>query len=79
MGVGILRGIMDMKIPTYITFAAYWLIGIPVGYVLGLRWGLGVTGVWLGLFLGLASSALMMIFRFNRMTLMTNDELGITN
>jgi multidrug resistance protein, MATE family len=75
VGIGMLRGIMDMKIPTIMTFAAYWIIGIPVGYVLGLRWGLGVTGVWLGLFLGLAASALMMIARFDRISRLAGKDV----
>lgn len=68
VGVGMLRGIMDMKIPTILTFIAYWVIGLPSGYILGIRWNLGVTGVWLGLFIGLTASALMMIGRFYRIS-----------
>ncbi len=63
-----LRGAMDVKIPTFITFAAYWLIGLPVGYVLGIRMKLGVTGVWIGLLMGLSASAVMMLTRFHRIT-----------
>lgn len=65
VGIGMLRGIMDMKIPTLMTFIAYWIIGIPAGYALGITAGLGVTGVWLGLFAGLTASALMVLTRFH--------------
>ncbi|GAB6096783.1 MATE family efflux transporter [Desulfatiferula olefinivorans] len=65
VGIGMLRGIMDMKIPTLMTFIAYWIIGIPAGYVLGITSGMGVTGVWLGLFAGLTASALMVLTRFH--------------
>ncbi|MBU1169550.1 MAG: MATE family efflux transporter [Proteobacteria bacterium] len=68
VGIGMLRGIMDMKIPTVMTFAAYWVIGIPSGYILGIRWHMGVTGVWLGLFVGLSASAIMMLVRFHRIS-----------
>ena len=68
VGAGMLRGIMDMKIPTLITFAAYWLVGIPAGYVMGIRMHMGVNGVWLGLLMGLSASAVMMLFRFHRIT-----------
>jgi MATE family multidrug resistance protein len=68
VGVGMLRGLMDMKIPTVMTFAAYWIIGIPAGYVLGITLHMGVTGVWWGLFFGLSSSAVMMLVRFYRIS-----------
>ena len=63
-----LRGAMDVRIPTFITFAAYWIVGLPVGYVLGIRLGLGVIGVWIGLLMGLGASAVMMLSRFHRIT-----------
>jgi len=65
VGVGALRGIADAKVPTVITFVAYWVIALPVGYVLGFNLNLGVTGVWIGLLLGLTASALMLTVRFN--------------
>ncbi|MGD9899098.1 MAG: MATE family efflux transporter [Calditrichaceae bacterium] len=64
-GVGILRGMADTKIPTIITFIAYWIIGLPAGYILGFPLGLGVQGVWIGLLLGLTASAFLLTIRFN--------------
>lgn len=68
VGLGMLRGITDMRIPTLITFTAYWVVGIPVGYVLGITFGKGVIGVWIGLSLGLVASAVMLLMRFHWMT-----------
>lgn len=65
VSAGMLRGVMDVNIPTVITFMAYWVIGIPVGYVLGIRIHQGVTGVWIGLLTGLTASAVMMLVRFH--------------
>lgn len=65
VGLGILRGLTDVKIPTAITFTAYWIIGLPVGYLLGFYTELGVIGVWIGLFLGLFVSAVLLSIRFN--------------
>jgi len=65
VSAGMLRGVMDVNIPTVITFTAYWVIGIPVGYVLGIRMHYGVTGVWVGLLTGLTASAVMMLVRFH--------------
>jgi MATE family multidrug resistance protein len=64
VGLGILRGMGDVNIPTIVTFIAYWIIGLPIGYVLGVTFKLGVTGVWYGLTLGLMASALMLFIRF---------------
>jgi MATE family multidrug resistance protein len=68
VSAGMLRGAMDVNVPTVITFAAYWVVGIPVGYVLGIRMGFGVTGVWTGLFMGLSTSAVLMLSRFYRIS-----------
>ena len=38
VALGILRGINDTKIPTIVTLIAYWVIGLPLGYYLGLLW-----------------------------------------
>ena len=65
VGLGILRGISDVKVPTVITFLAYWVVGLPVGYILGFNYNLGVQGVWIGLSVALAVSALSLSFRFN--------------
>mgnify|MGYP000390869154 CR=1 FL=1 len=65
VGLGILRGIGDVNIPTVITFIAYWIVGLPCGYYLGIILNLGVTGVWYGLTLGLLFSAGLLFFRFH--------------
>ena len=65
VGIGILRGLTDVKIPTLITFTAYWIIGLPIAYLLGFILHLGVQGVWIGLLIGLTASAVMLTLRFN--------------
>ncbi|MFK5891054.1 MAG: MATE family efflux transporter [Flavobacteriaceae bacterium] len=66
--LGALRGLQDVKIPTYITFVAYWIIGFPVSYYLGKMAGLGSQGIWIGLLLGLTASAILLFIRFNYLT-----------
>ena len=66
--LGALRGMQDVKIPTIMTFIAYWLIGFPTCYYLGLHTPLKSTGIWIGLLLGLASAAIMLYIRFNYLT-----------
>lgn len=65
VGIGVLRGLTDVKGPTIITFIAYWVISLPIAYLLAFNFNLGVDGVWIGLFVGLTASALMLTFRFN--------------
>jgi len=66
--LGALRGLQDVKIPTLITFIAYWLIGFPISYYLGLHTTWGSTGIWIGLLTGLTASAIMLYIRFNYLT-----------
>ena len=63
VGLGTLRGMGDVTIPTFITFFAYWIIGLPLAYVLGIQLNLGVKGIWYGLTLGLLTSSLLLYFR----------------
>lgn len=66
--LGALRGLQDVKIPTIITFIAYWLIGFPISYYLGKEDVYGSFGIWLGLIAGLTSAAILLYFRFNYLT-----------
>ena len=65
VGLGALRGLKDVKVPTIITLIAYWGIGLPMSYFLGIRSNIGVQGVWYGLSLGLAFTAVFLFLRFN--------------
>jgi len=68
LALGALRGLQDVKIPTLITFVAYWLIGFPVSYFLGKADQLGSLGIWIGLLAGLTSAAFMLFMRFQFLT-----------
>jgi MATE family multidrug resistance protein len=74
VGLGILRGMGDVNIPTLITFLAYWVIGLPVGYVLGIQLHWGVKGVWYGLVLGLLVAAILLFFRFQVISKKNHDK-----
>ncbi|TWR31276.1 MATE family efflux transporter [Mucilaginibacter pallidiroseus] len=64
VGLGVLRGIGDVKVPTIITFISYWIIGLPIGYLLGIVYNFGVMGVWFGLVSGLMAASVMLFVRF---------------
>ncbi|MCK0147554.1 MATE family efflux transporter [Arenibacter sp. F26102] len=66
--LGALRGMQDVRIPTMITFVAYWMIGFPISFYLGLYTPLESTGIWIGLLAGLTASAIMLYIRFNYLT-----------
>ena len=68
VGLGILRGIRDTKIPTLITFISYWVIAIPLSYYLGIILDYGLFGVWIGLSVGLTIAAVFHVLRFNYLT-----------
>ncbi len=53
VATGALRGAGDTRTPLIANVLAYWVLGLPIGYVLGftLRWG--APGLWIGLCLGL--------------------------
>ncbi|TPD66039.1 MATE family efflux transporter [Flavobacterium microcysteis] len=66
--LGALRGLQDVKIPMYITFAAYWVVGFPISYYLGKHTDLKATGIWIGLLAGLTVAAVFLYIRFNYLT-----------
>lgn len=70
VGLGVLRGLGDVNVPTIITFIAYWIIGIPLGYLLGIKLNLGVNGIWYGLTIGLLTASVLLFFRFQKRTRM---------
>jgi multidrug resistance protein, MATE family len=65
VGIGVLRGLTDVKIPTIITFFSYWVLGLPAGYFLGFTFNMEVFGIWIGFLVGLTASAVLLTARFN--------------
>ena len=66
--LGILRGIQDVKIPSYLTFFAYWIITIPLGFYLCVTMKMGAFGMWIALGLGLTISAVLLVYRFLKLS-----------
>jgi len=69
IGQGALRGLQDVNATTWISLISFWIIGIPLGYIFGFYYKLGIEGVWYGLFAGLTCSAILLFFRFKRIVL----------
>lgn len=66
--IGILRGIQDVKIPSLITFIAYWIFTIPLGYILCVKLKMGAFGMWIALGVGLTISAVLLVLRFLKLS-----------
>jgi MATE family multidrug resistance protein len=63
---GALRGLKDTRVPLLIGILAYWGIGLPCGYTLGLGLGFGSVGLWWGFAIGLAVAAGVLTWRFSK-------------
>jgi multidrug resistance protein, MATE family len=64
--ISALRGLQDVKIPSLFILAAYWAVGLPLGYMLAFKLGMKGEGIWWGLFIGLTITALAMFFRLRK-------------
>lgn len=64
LALGLLRGVQDTTVPMFMATISYWIIGLPASYLLAFVFGLGEVGVWLGLVVGLAVAAVLMLWRF---------------
>lgn len=60
---GALRGYKDVNPAFIICFAAYWIIGLPTGYLLATYTSMGAYGYWVGLIAGLAIGAILLLSR----------------
>tara|TARA_B100000683_G_scaffold269878_1_gene307689 strand:+ start:7445 stop:8806 length:1362 start_codon:yes stop_codon:yes gene_type:complete len=61
---GLLQGIGDVKIPSFIAITSYWCIALPLGYYLAFHTAVGYSGIWVGLTVGLTFSAVLQITRY---------------
>lgn len=68
VGLGCLRGLEDVKIPSIVSLLAYWVAGLPIGYILCFKFGFGVNGIWTGLLTGLTVAALLLYVRFQKLS-----------
>jgi MATE family multidrug resistance protein len=67
---GALRGYQDTLVVMLITFCAYWLLGLSMGYYLAFLAPepMGAKGFWLGIIIGLTASAIMLSYRLFRVS-----------
>jgi MATE family multidrug resistance protein len=63
---GVLRGIGDTRTPMISNLIAHWFVGLPLGAVLCFGMGWDITGLWLGLSIGLISVAAVLTTVWSR-------------
>jgi MATE family multidrug resistance protein len=68
VGLGALRGIADVKVPTLVTLIAYWVIGLPLGYVFAFVFNMQEIGIWYGLLIGLTVTGVLLLLRFHTLS-----------
>ena len=73
VAAGALRGLKDTRVPMWIAIFAYWVPGFGIAVALGFYSPLGGVGVWIGLATGLASAAVLLLWRWHR-----RDALHLT-
>ena len=76
---GVLRGYKDTKVILYITLFSYWVIGIPLGYVLArtdlLMPSIGAQGFWLAFVVSLTFAAVLLFYRMRKTQSLSDDVL----
>ncbi len=68
IAVGSLRGLKDTRVPLLFAGIGYWLVGFCLSWLLAFHTGLGAIGVWVGLSIGTAVYATLLVVRFRRLT-----------
>ncbi|MEU2451070.1 MATE family efflux transporter [Streptomyces sp. NPDC012765] len=66
IGVGLLRGLDDTRSGFRITLIGYWAVGLPASWLLARPLGGDTRGLWLGLLIGLATTAILLLRRYGR-------------
>jgi MATE family multidrug resistance protein len=64
IAAGSLRGMKDTSVPLLFAAISYWLIGFSTAFGLAFWTPLGAVGVWIGLSVGTAFYAALLILRF---------------
>lgn len=65
--IGILRGLKDTTIPLYVSAFIFWVVALPLSYLMSFKWHMGAVGLWLGLALGIAIGAVILWRRLEKL------------
>jgi MATE family multidrug resistance protein len=68
VAAGALRGLNDTRVPLLFAAVSFWLVGFTGCWIFGFTLGLGAYGIWIGLSVGIAVYAVLLIWRFQLLT-----------
>jgi MATE family multidrug resistance protein len=68
VGSGVLRGAGDTHFSFVANLIGHWFVGVPIALYLGFQRAMGIVGLWWGLFAGLTAVAVMLLYRFERLS-----------
>jgi MATE family, multidrug efflux pump len=68
IAAGALRGLNDTRVPMLFAAISFWLVGFTSAYLLAFSAGFGAVGIWIGFSLGVATFAVLLVWRFNKLT-----------
>jgi MATE family multidrug resistance protein len=68
IAAGALRGLNDTRMPMLFAALSFWLVGFTSAYGLAFPAGLGAVGIWIGFSLGVGAFAVLLVWRFDRLT-----------
>jgi putative MATE family efflux protein len=64
VGIGALKAVGDVRFPVYIGVFSMWTIAVGFGYILSIKCGLGLIGIWIGLTCDECFRAILVIYRW---------------
>ena len=64
VGINGLRATGDVKFPVYIGVISMWIFGVGMSYILGIKMGLGLIGIWIGFALDEWVRAILVLIRW---------------
>jgi MATE family multidrug resistance protein len=62
--IGILQGLKDTKISMYVSLIGFWVIALPLAYLLGFMLSWGAIGIWIGAIIGILIATMVLIIRY---------------
>ncbi|MGE0566164.1 MAG: MATE family efflux transporter [Pseudolabrys sp.] len=68
VSAGALRGLNDTRVPMLFALLSFWVVGFTACYGLAFHAGFGVIGIWTGFTIGLVLYAILLVWRFARLT-----------
>ena len=64
VGINGLRAVGDVKFPLYIGVFSMWTFGVGLSYILGIKFGLGLIGAWIGFAIDEVFRAILVLIRW---------------